>query len=143
MAALTWEEFREIERIKELKARYFRLLDTHQWPEFTDVFTSDLTVVLDSNQHMEFSGREPFIANVRQMLEGVRHVHHGHMPEIALTGTNQAAGIWAMYDHLIYPQRIVHGYGHYHETYRLEDDGEWRIATLRLTRLLYESTSLT
>jgi hypothetical protein len=142
VAALTWEEFREIERIKELKARYFRLLDTHQWPELANVFTSDVQFDIDSNQHMEFTGRDPFIANVSSVLAGVKHVHHGHMPEIALTGTHAAAGIWAMYDHLIYPDRIVHGYGHYHETYRLEADGEWRIATLRLTRLLYESTSI-
>lgn len=32
------------------------------------------------------------------------------------------------------PFREMRGYGHYHETYR-RIDGEWRIATLRLTRL--------
>lgn len=29
---------------------------------------------------------------------------------------------------------VVHGFGHYHETYE-RIDGEWRINTLRLTRL--------
>jgi hypothetical protein len=34
----------------------------------------------------------------------------------------------------------LHGYGHYHETYRKEADGEWRIATLDLTRLRLDHT---
>jgi hypothetical protein len=30
--------------------------------------------------------------------------------------------------------RTLHGYGHYHETYE-KLDGEWRIKTMKLTRL--------
>jgi len=32
------------------------------------------------------------------------------------------------------PIRALHGYGHYHETYR-KIDGEWRIQSMKLTRL--------
>ena len=32
------------------------------------------------------------------------------------------------------PDRSMHGYGHYHETYE-KVDGEWRIKTIALTRL--------
>jgi 3-phenylpropionate/cinnamic acid dioxygenase small subunit len=31
----------EIEAIKRLKARYFRLMDTKQWDQWGDVFTED------------------------------------------------------------------------------------------------------
>jgi hypothetical protein len=65
-------------------------------------------------------------------------VHHGHMPEIELTSPTTATGIWAMEDHLWWPAgspiTSLHGYGHYHETYRKSSEG-WRIATLTLTRL--------
>jgi hypothetical protein len=36
------------------------------------------------------------------------------------------------------PFRRFRGFGHYHETYR-KVSGEWRIATLRLTRLLVQT----
>jgi hypothetical protein len=49
-------------------------------------------------------------------------VHHGHMPEIELTSNGDATGTWAMEDELWFPDGSpvlhVHGYGHYHETYR-------------------------
>ena len=32
----------DIEEIKQLKARYFRLMDTKQWDEWADLFTDDL-----------------------------------------------------------------------------------------------------
>ena len=48
-------------------------------------------------------------------------MHHGHMPEIELTSDTTATGIWAMEDHLWWPEgsalQHLHGYGHYHETY--------------------------
>ena len=70
-------------------------------------------------------------------VEPLVTVHHGHMPEIELTSPTTARGIWAMEDILHTPEdsvNVVHGFGHYHETYE-RIDGEWRINTLRLTRL--------
>ena len=46
-----------------------------------------------------------------------------------------AAGIWAMYDIVDHPQFLLKGWRHYHEKYRTDSDGSWRIAELRLTRL--------
>jgi hypothetical protein len=61
------------------------------------------------------------------------------MPEITLTSDTTATGIWAMEDHLWWPEgspiRHLHGYGHYHESYEKDADGEWRIKELTLTRL--------
>jgi len=34
----------EIEAIKQLEARYFRLMDTKQWEAWADVFTEDAIV---------------------------------------------------------------------------------------------------
>jgi hypothetical protein len=75
---------------------------------------------------------------LRTNIESVVTVHHGHMPEITLLSESTASGIWAMEDKLWWPEGSplvhLHGYGHYHETYE-KTDGQWRIMTLKLTRL--------
>jgi hypothetical protein len=42
-----------------------------------------------------------------------------------------------MYDCLDYGDEVFHGYGYYHEEYRLVD-GSWRIAYLKLIRIRTE-----
>jgi uncharacterized protein (TIGR02246 family) len=125
----------DIESIKQLKARYFRTLDTKAWDDFRLVFTPDITIDVDGNH---FEGRDTFVEQLSAILTGVSTVHHGHMPEITITGPDEATGIWAMMDYLTFPgtgpARGFRGYGHYHETYR-RLDGEWHIERLRLDRL--------
>ena len=73
-------------------------------------------------------------------LTGTQTVHHGHMPEIELTGPDTARGTWAMFDYVEWPrpesgERVgLTGYGHYLEEY-VREDGEWRIARTHLARL--------
>jgi hypothetical protein len=128
----------DIEQIRRLKARYFRLVDTKDWDGLADVFTADVVVDMRSEGGGVTSTREDFLAYLRANIEHVTTVHHGHMPEITLEDTADASGIWAMEDMLWWPDgaplRRMHGYGHYHETYRRGPDG-WQIAALRLTRL--------
>ena len=45
-------------------------------------------------------GRDAIVRGVQKALEGTRTVHHGHMPEIEITGPTTARGIWAMYDYV-------------------------------------------
>jgi len=57
------------------------------------------------------------------------------MPEIELTSSDTAKGIWAMEDLVRFFGFIeLHGYGHYHEEYKKIDD-QWRISYSKLTRL--------
>jgi len=124
-----------LEGIKQLKARYFRTMDTKDWDAMRKVFAADVVVDTTSSGGNVVEGAEEFIAFLRAALQDVVTVHHGHMPEIELTSATTAKGIWAMEDHLKWPNgREMHGYGHYHETYELVDAG-WRIKTLTLTRL--------
>jgi hypothetical protein len=135
----------DIEKIKRLKAKYFRLLDLHEWEQLGRCFTEDVKIVVERNPGevgFNFQGRDEFIKGVSGILDKVSHVHHGHMPEIDIIDAANATGIWAMHDRLIYPDRLVNGWGHYHETYVREGDGEWRISSLRLTRLRYEVSPL-
>ena len=133
-------EAQDIEAIKRLKARYFRFMDTKQWQDWGGVFTEDAD--LDTTQEApdaKASGRDAIVAMVSGAVGDAVTVHHGHMPEIEITGPRTARGVWAMEDVLEFPgdpsPLVIHGRGHYHETYEKGDDGAWRIRTLRLTRL--------
>jgi len=128
----------EIEAIRQLKARYFRFLDTKQWDAWREVFTEDFQAEIHGpHPVIHFESRDEMVESNRKILAEAPTVHHGHMPEIELTGPDRATGIWAMVDVVKLGAGFV-GYGHYHEEYR-KVEGDWRIARLRLTRLLVEA----
>jgi uncharacterized protein (TIGR02246 family) len=125
----------DIEAIKQLKARYFRTLDTKDWPAYREVFTDDVVMDTSESGGETITGADAFLEYLRQALADATTVHQGHMPEITLTSATTASGIWALHDIVIWPGGMrLDGYGHYHETYRKGDDG-WRIASSKLTRL--------
>ena len=125
----------DIEAIKQLKARYFRLMDTKDWDGMREVFAEDVYIDTTDSGGRVVEGAEDFMAGLREILEDVLTVHHGHMPEIELTSATTATGIWAMEDRLRWPDgRELHGAGHYHEEYQ-KDDGRWHIKKMTLTRL--------
>jgi hypothetical protein len=132
-------ELRDIEAIKCLKARYFRLMDHKQWDQWGMVFSSDARLVVPEGG-MDVHGRAAIVEAVSGALDGVRTVHHGHMPEIEITGPDSARGTWAMFDYVEFPRdpdgnRVgLEGYGHYTEEYARDGD-EWRISRLHLSRL--------
>jgi len=134
----------EIEAIKQLKARYFRYLDTKQWDRWGDVFTQDAVLDHPANRSEPLRGRGQIVETVSAGLANRVTIHHGHMPEIEITGEGTAKGIWAMYDLLLGPTPDGHGearyegYGHYLERYEKGADGKWRIAHLHLRRLHLE-----
>jgi acetyl esterase/lipase len=123
-----------IEQIKQLKARYFRLMDTKQWELMRAVFAKDARL-LDEESNTGWTGRDAIIAGLAKLLAApTRTVHHGHMPEIELISENEARGVWAMNDWVDMPAFTLDGWGHYHERYVFED-GAWRIADERISRL--------
>jgi uncharacterized protein (TIGR02246 family) len=129
----------DIEEIKQLKARYFRSLDRKDWDAFGGVFTRDAVLEVPE-AGMVVHGRDAIVEAVSDALAGSTTVHHGHMPEIEITGAGAAQGIWAMFDYVEWPapdggaRSGLRGYGHYVEEY-VRDEGRWRIARSRLERL--------
>ncbi len=127
------------EQIRRLKARYFRCIDTKDWVGLRDVLCEDVEIDVAADSGRRYSGADAFVASVQRVLSDAVSVHHGHMPEIELTSPTTATGIWSMEDELWFPEgapvRYLHGYGHYYETYHLDADGSWRIASMRLERL--------
>ena len=140
-----------IEDIRALKSRYFNAVDTKDWPAIVEVFTEDAVVDFsgECQYHVGHHGVTAEGINLAdwkviggqktaRVIAGavgeIVAVHQGHDPQINVLSTDRATGRWTLYDRLEYGPEVMHGYGHYDETYRLVD-GRWRIATLTLTRL--------
>jgi uncharacterized protein (TIGR02246 family) len=131
----------DIEAIKQLKARYFRTMDTKDWEGMRQVFTDDVAVDASASGGGVVSGAAEFLAFLEPVLREAITVHHGHMPEIEITSPTTAVGIWALQDIIVWPEGTrVEGYGHYHETYQLVG-GEWKIKSSTLTRLHMDVTN--
>jgi hypothetical protein len=125
----------DLEAIRQLKARYFRTLDTKDWAGFRAVFTDDVRIDTSESGGEVVDGADTFLDYLRTVLDGTTTVHQGHMPEIELTSATTATGIWALHDIVIWPTGMrLDGYGHYHETYEKVGDA-WRIRSSKLTRL--------
>jgi uncharacterized protein (TIGR02246 family) len=125
----------DIEVIKQLKARYFRTMDTKDWNGMRDVFTDDVVVDTTASGGGVVRGADEFMSFLRETIGDVVTVHHGHTPEIDLTSPTTATGVWAMEDMLRWPNGTeLHGFGHYYETYD-KAEGTWRIKSTTLTRL--------
>ena len=128
------EPLLEIEAIKRLKARYFRHMDQKDWDAWGQVFAVDAVLEVPEVD-MVVTGREEIVASVSGALVGTQTVHHGHMPEIELTGPDTATGIWAMEDYVDWGEgRAFRGYSHYHEHY-VKVGGTWQIEAMKLQRL--------
>lgn len=131
----------DVTEIQQLKARYFRTMDTKQWAAMRQVFTDDVVVDTTDSGGGVITGADEFMAFIAGTLDDVVTVHHGHCPEVELTSATTAHAVWAMEDMLRWPDGTeLHGYGHYHETYE-KLDGGWRIASSTLTRLRMDFTS--
>ena len=130
----------DVEEIKKLKARYFRGLDSKDWELYGACFAEDIIVDLTGAGGEKFEGRAKFMAYATAMPM-VQSVHHGHMPEIALTGPDTATGVWALEDYNVWQDGSQnHGWGHYLETY-VKRDGRWQIATMALSYLRIERST--
>ena len=125
--------------ICKVKARYCRLLDTKDWAAFGTLFTEDFVLdVSEGTSVPVIRGREAAMQQVQNLVGTARTAHQVHTPEIDVNG-DEAHVVWAMQDRVVWnePHRglaSITGYGHYHERY-VRQDGEWKIASLKLTRL--------
>jgi uncharacterized protein (TIGR02246 family) len=131
----------DVEAIKQLKARYCRLMDTKDWDGYRQVFADDVTMDTTDSGGNVITGADAFLEFLVPTIGDVVTVHQCHTPEIEITSPTTATGIWAMEDMLRWPDgNEMHGYGHYTETYE-KVDGEWRVKSSTLTRLRTDFTA--
>lgn len=140
-----------IRSIEEVMARRLRAMDTKDWVLYGAVHTAE--AIMDSFANFpedgrpagtgadgRVAGRDNITAAIRSLMEEpapMISVHHLYSKEILFSSATSAVGIWCMEDWLWWQNGAVeeqlHGFGHYHEDYRVED-GVWRISRRRVDR---------
>ena len=146
------ERLAAIEAIRDLKAKYWRGVDSGDAALVRSILAADCVLdfrgcCTDPTSGVDFlpmmnivmKGRDTWAA---QALDGYVTSHQGHQAEIDVTGPDSASAIWTFTDRFFYPPGMKYsrftGYGHYHETYCREPSG-WKLATTRITRLWVEA----
>lgn len=137
--AYTLQQLSDLEDIRMLKHRYFRSIDTASVAELEDMFTDDITVEYRGGTYLvKVSGRENMVQYLADSFNSdVVAMHHGHMPEIRLTGEDTAEGTWYLEDLFIdmRDRRRTIGSAIYRDTYRREN-GSWKIASTEYERIV-------
>ncbi|MFM5931473.1 MAG: nuclear transport factor 2 family protein [Novosphingobium sp.] len=147
------ERLAAVDAIRQLKARYWRGVDTSNGEMVKAVLAEDCE--LDYHgcctdpqtgidhlpaMNVTLKGRRHWVADGMSRF-GIVSVHQGHQAEIEITGPDSATGVWSFTDRMFFPaggeiSRLT-GYGFYHETY-VRVDGVWLMKTTRITRLRVE-----
>ena len=129
-----------IELIKQLKARYFRFLDTRNIEGLHSVFTEDARARFKGPDYdFDLNGWPALEAFYRKSFSADAFgMHNGHHPEIEVSG-NHATGIWYLQDIFVQLKLdiTVMGSALYEDEYRREG-GVWRIAKTGYARLWEE-----
>lgn len=127
-----------IEQIKQLKARYFRGVDTCNLELLRSILSPYVKVRFDSPTYQfELNGIEEAIEFYRTSFTNRRFgMHNGHTPEIAVNG-DEATGLWYLNDVFINldEQTLLNGSAIYEDCY-VKLEGEWRILRTGYKRLL-------
>ncbi len=139
--AYTLQQLSDLEEIRQLKARYFRCIDTGAESELATLFTDDVTIDLKGGGYrLQVSGRDEMVEFIGSSFNSdIVAMHHGHTPEIAFTSPDEATGTWYLQDRFIDPIRGTDTIGSslYYDTYRRTSDG-WKIAASEYQRVFEE-----
>jgi len=148
----------QIDQIRQLKSRYFRALDSKDWPGLHAIFSDD--AIFDARLATSVAttggegtagdptwyaeGREAIVAFIRRVVEPTITAHHGHDHEVEILSATEARGVVVLEDWIWERagdggKLLLHGWGHYREDYRREAQG-WRVVRSTLTRLNVIST---
>lgn len=118
-----------IEQIKQLKYRYQRSLDSHDWIAFGECFTQDATSSY-SDGALSFEGREAIVEGISTPMDSPFKIsiHQVHHPEIEIISDNKARGTWYLHDHVVSEEEgyILTGGAFYRDEYT-QIDGQWFI----------------
>ncbi len=127
-----------IEKIRQLKARYFRFLDTADIAGLKSVFCEDAEIAYKSPSYdICFEGWPELEGFFRQAFSPKKYgVHNGHHPEIEVTG-DTATGLWYLQDIFINEdeKQFWQGSALYEDRYVKQGD-KWLIQYSGYERLL-------
>ena len=147
------ERVSAVQEIKQLKAKYFRGVDTADGELVRSILAEDC--VLDMMgcctdpatgrdlfpaMNVVMRGRDSWISDGLSRY-GIVSAHQGHNVEVEFTGETTANVIWSMTDRLWFPPgeefSLLTGYGYYHDTCE-KVDGSWKLKTSTIKRIRVE-----
>ena len=124
-----------LEEIRQVKYHYMRCVDTKLWDEIGDTFTEDAVVDYGTQAHskpLKIAGRAEIVEFFRtQIGPDILTAHAVGQPEITIDPDGDtASGIWSFQDTVIAMKFrvLIVGAAFYHDRYRREADGKWRIS---------------
>lgn len=130
----------ELEAIKRLKAKYFRVLDTKDWAQMRECLHKDCVARYDGGKY-SFDGCDRIIAFFSQYLDAPTKItlHQAHHAEIDLIDETRATGIWYLQDMVIDMDNntTLRGAGFYSDEY-VKVDGKWQIKVTGYERTFEE-----
>jgi hypothetical protein len=147
------ERLAAMDAIRQLKARYFRGVDTGDAELVRSILAEDCELdyrgcCTDPKTGRDFLPQMNAVMHGRQSYQeglssvGIVSVHQGHNVEIAFDSDTEARAIWSMTDRLYMPPdapfALMTGFGHYHESY-VKVGADWFIKTARITRIRVEA----
>ncbi|MCY1272178.1 Bile acid 7-alpha dehydratase [compost metagenome] len=123
-------DLQAIELIKQLKARYFRAIDTCNLELLQDMLTEDITLAFKSPAYeFHVKGMDAALEFYRTSFTRTRlATHNGHTPEIEVDG-DQARALWYLSYVFINLEENTHMHGSaiYQDRY-VKRKGRWMIA---------------
>ena len=143
----TLSDLIEFHEISELKSRYVRALDTQDW-DLMEACLAENAVACFNGGRVTRHGRRAIVQFLREVITpGFVGSHIAIHPELTLTGSNTARGIWRMQEiayftepspaladmHIVGGEEMS-GAGYYHEEY-LKEDGSWKLSSINIVRI--------
>lgn len=137
-----------IEAIKQLKARYWRCLDKKLWDEFGSCFAEDATFDVGATP-LGPAGLPRGAGEIAEYVKGrmernsATTFHQGQGLEILSMTDTAIKAIWRFHDQIVVkPDGLttesLEGGGFYEDEY-VKVAGQWKIRSLKITRLFTET----
>lgn len=151
------EKLLAIEEVRQLRPKYWRIIDAKEFDKLKEVFTED--AVFDSHEALYdpikgyypgfpvapvYRGRDAVIQGIIDgMPPTLQSCHMGNIGEIEITSDTTAKGIIPFVDKLLIPDVVAAtGYGYYFDDYE-KVNGKWYIkeSTIRRKRVVFEDNT--
>ncbi|MBD2859215.1 nuclear transport factor 2 family protein [Spongiibacter sp. KMU-158] len=137
MSEITLEHLVEMEAIKQLKYRYLRAVDCHDWELLASTLTEDCDARYDGGKYT-FGNRAELIAGLKGHMDSpqVLTMHNCHHPEISITDDKSATGKWYLQDLVFNKEQnwMLFGTAIYQDQYRKEN-GQWLLCHTEYERI--------
>ncbi|KAL4781770.1 hypothetical protein BJX76DRAFT_369614 [Aspergillus varians] len=142
------------ETLRLRKSQYCRLLDTHDWKAWGELFlptatatfnNPDGSIMTENNTALSFDSRHAMVSFFSKVFDALQTTHVVGAGELTRVSEDEVRAIWPATYHAA-SQGVAGGWtgtggGQYHEVWK-RVEGEWFIGEFRLVRSYWKVQSL-